>query len=157
MCTLFTADNCGVKNGARLMKGLKEMKTVMALAMTSLLLIPTVSAQTPATPAAPKSVCQTLADDYRLVEENLAQSFVDGLADNSAPRATLRAMEEANGLASAALTVAFMRDNKCPLPKRAPSTTKFLGAALECSTARGTVPARETAPQCVRANWKAAE
>lgn len=115
------------------------------------------AAQTaPARPAAAaaQSRCEILAGDYRRFEMNLADRFASSVGDNSAPRATLRAMEDANDLAAAALTVQFMRDARCTLPTRAPVASTYMSAALACATARLERSGTATPPACVRENWQ---
>lgn len=101
------------------------------------------------------TVCEALAADWRSLEQNMADRFVEGHADTDATRATMREMREANDLALASLTVQFMRDNHCPLPKRALRSETYLNNALECSKARRERPAATGLPACERANWKA--
>ena len=131
------------------------MKVILiaALALTS---TAPVMAQ-PATPAAaPKlSTCEALAADWKRFDMNMADRFADSVGDNSAPRATLRAIEEGNDLLKANMTLQFMRDNKCSLPKSAPSGSGYLGAALECSTQRLKVGYEAAKSACDRANWVA--
>ena len=113
-------------------------------------------AQTPAPPSAPApklSTCDALAADWRRFEMNMADRFADRIGDNSAPRATMRAIEEGNDLLKANMTLQFMRDNKCSLPKAAPSGSSYIGAALECSTQRIKAGFEASKAVCDRANW----
>lgn len=116
-----------------------------------------VHAQTAAVPAvAPKpSVCAALAEDWKRFEMNVATRFADGVGDNSAPRATLRAIEESNDLLKANMTLQLMRENKCALPKSAPSGAGYISAALDCSTQRLKVGYEASKAVCDRANWVA--
>ena len=135
------------------------MKVIL---MTALALTSPVSAMAQTTTAAPASspapklsTCEALAADWKRFEMNMADRFADGVGDNSAPRATLRAIEEGNDLLKANLTLQFMRDNKCSLPKAAPSGSDYISAALECSTQRLKVGFEAAKAVCDRANWVA--
>ena len=108
-----------------------------------------------ATPGA--SRCAVLSADYRRIEQNLADRFAEGIVDNSAPRATMREMQNANDLAVAALTVQFMRDNRCALPARAPVAATYMSSALECSTARLRNRGTESPAECNRETWRRTE
>jgi hypothetical protein len=90
---------------------------------------------------------------YDNTSKNLAGNAASGVADNSAPRATLRAMEDANTLATAQVALDLMRDNRCALPKQAPAAAWYLNAALTCATDR--MKASGTAPpeSCDRSKW----
>lgn len=112
-------------------------------------------AQTAAASVPKLSTCEALAADWKRFDMNMADRFADGIGDNSAPRATLRAIEEGNDLLKANMTLQFIRDNKCPLPKSAPSGTSFISAALECSTQRLKVGIEAAKIVCDRANWVA--
>lgn len=109
--------------------------------------------QTPT--AKPMTICEALASDWRRVEQNMASRWTSDLGDNSAPRATMRAIEESNDLSIASITLGLMRDNKCLLPKRAPNVSTYLTAALSCSTARLKQPLSSNAPpaECDREKW----
>lgn len=130
-----------------------KMVLIGALALTSAL---PATAQT-ATPAAAAklSTCDALAADWKRFDMNMADRFADSVGDNSAPRATLRAIEEGNDLLKANMTLQFMRDNKCSLPKSAPSGSAYISAALECSTQRLKVGFEAAKAVCDRANWVA--
>lgn len=137
------------------------MRFFTLLSIATMLSAQPLSAQTarPAAGAAtaPSAICTTLAADWRRVEENLAVNLASGLTDNSAPRATHRAMEDANELATATLTLQFMRDARCPLPRRAPQASTYLSAAIACETARLRQGASARAAECERANWTRSE
>ena len=105
-----------------------------------------------AAPAHAQTTCQTLATDYERASMNLADNFAAGLADNSAPRATLRATEDNNTLLEAQMTLHLMEANKCKMPDRAPTASKYAVQALECRTAR--LKGDENPPQCKRETWQ---
>lgn len=113
-------------------------------------------AQTKAAAAAPTpsaGTCSALMAAYENTSKELAANFTSGVADNSAPRATLRAMEDANALATAQIALSLMRDNHCALPKQAPAAAWYISAALTCSTDRLKASGTESPATCDRTNW----
>lgn len=129
--------------------------TIASLCLAALPAAPLFAQTAPRAPAAPSSACIALAADWTRIEQNLADNLARGLGDNSAPRATLRAMEDGNELAAAAITLDLMRDNRCPLPRRAPQSATYLGSALECATARLRIGSGDNPPACDRSTWTA--
>jgi hypothetical protein len=101
-------------------------------------------------PAAGK--CTALTSDYDQIEKAMASRWTDSLGDNSAPRATLREMEDSNGLAQAQIILTLMQANRCPLPDHAPSLKRYLSAALACSTAR--LKSSSEAAECKMETWQ---
>ena len=116
------------------------MKTVAIGAVLAIAAFPafaqTPRASRPVSPAAAPSRCTALQSDWRSVEITLAQNSAEGIGDNSAPRATLRAMEDNNALLRAQMTLELMRAAGCTLPARAPTVGTFMLDALECQTER---------------------
>ena len=92
-------------------------------------------AQTTAKPVASMTTCQKLAADWKLVELNLARNLAAGMDDDSAPRATLRAVEDSASMTSASITMRLMEVNHCPLPTRAPSGRTYMLKAMDCKLA----------------------
>jgi hypothetical protein len=105
-----------------------------------------------AAPAKPLSTCEGLARDWRSAEVTLAKNDIEELADNSAPRATMRAIRDNNALQLASITLTLMASNKCPLPKRAPSEVTYMLPAMECRTEQ--LKGNYKAPQCDSSTWK---
>ncbi|HVJ03304.1 MAG TPA: hypothetical protein VM662_14060 [Sphingomonas sp.] len=108
----------------------------------------------PAVQAPAASVCAKLMADYERTSKNLANNLASSVTDNSAPRATLRAMEDANDLATAKMALDLMRDNRCTLPKHVPSASRYALSALKCANARYGAKAGETPAECKREDWK---
>jgi len=106
----------------------------------------------PATAQPVAGKCAALAADYEQIEKAMASRWTDSLGDNSAPRATLREMEDANGLAQAQIILTLMQANRCPLPDHAPSLKRYVTAALACSTAR--LKGSSEAPECKMETWQ---
>lgn len=71
-------------------------------------------------PASAPAVCASLMADWERYERSMGKRYVEGIGDDSAPRAQLREMRTANDLKRAEITLSLMRDNRCPLPKQAP-------------------------------------
>lgn len=111
----------------------------------------------PVNPAAPSGVCVQLMGVYEGASKELAANYATSVGDNSAPRATLRAMEDANTLTEARIALDLMRDNRCPLPKTTPSSVWYLSAALSCATDRLKAGVGQSPASCDRATWKRAE
>lgn len=109
-----------------------------------------------ASAAAPAGTCATLMRQYDGASMDLAAGFAESVGDNSAPRATLREMENANALSTAKIALDLMRDNRCPMPKSAPSTATYMSAALTCRTDRFKATGTESPESCKRENWKPA-
>jgi len=103
---------------------------------------------------APAGTCGTLMRQYDGASMDLAANFASSVGDNSAPRATLRQMEDANSLATAKIALDLIRDNRCPTPKSAPSMAPYISQALTCSTERMKASGAESPASCDRANWK---
>lgn len=109
---------------------------------------------TPVAQAATAGVCGKLMGDYERASKNMADNFASSVTDNSAPRATLRAMEDSNDLAKAKMALDLMRDNRCALPKYIPSAGRYALAAMKCRNARYSAKAGETPEECKRELWK---
>lgn len=106
-----------------------------------------------ATGAAPAAICVALSEDWRRVEQNLAMNLAKGLRVSP----SLRAMEDSNELAIAAMTLELMREARCTLPRRAPSAATYIGAAMACEASRSGAGAGARVPQCERATWARTE
>lgn len=129
---------------------------MIRIALISLILAPvTAQAQVkPAVAPAAGGVCASLAKDYDDASKDLAANYAAGVGDNSAPRATLREMEDSNTLAQARITLDLMRDHRCPMPKSAPDRVFYLNDALTCATDRLKSGGSAQPPSCNRAIWK---
>lgn len=114
------------------MKGFVLTAAILAAAAPAFAQTP--RAARPAGPVAATGRCAALQGDWRSVEITLAQDSAEGIGDNSAPRATLRATEDNNALLRAQMTLELMRAAGCTLPARAPTAGTFLLDAMECQT-----------------------
>jgi hypothetical protein len=89
------------------------------------------SARKAATPA----ICASLASDYDAASKKLAMLKVEGIIDDSAPRATMRETESTNIIDQARITMDIMKNNGCKSPTAAPSADRYITAAFACETA----------------------
>lgn len=104
-------------------------------------------------PAKALTVCEGLARDWKSAEIELAENWTTEIGDNSAPRATMRAVRDQNSLLKAQIALQLMRDNKCSLPKRAPSGLTYSLDAMKCQTEK--MKGNYKAPECDTTAWKA--
>lgn len=89
----------------------------------------------PPAPPGPSQICKDLVASVTLGEQNLADTFAQGVADDSAPRANLRATQSVAEMQRIAINLELMRDHHCaPLP-HAISVGAYLTQAIECRTA----------------------
>lgn len=107
-----------------------------------------------ATPTAkPMTICEGLARDWKAAEIELAENWTAEIGDDSAPRATMRAIRDQNSLTKAQIALQLMHDNKCALPKRAPSGLTYSLDAMKCRTEK--MKGNFKAPECDINSWKA--
>lgn len=93
--------------------------------------------------------CDALTQDWRNTEIHLSQLQVDDLGDDSAIRATLRAVQQENDFQTEAMTLQLMRNSHCALPKRAPNPNRYSDDILNCIRKDDA-----GAAECKRENWK---
>jgi hypothetical protein len=108
-----------------------------------------------AAPPGATGTCAALMRQYNGASMTLADGFASSVGDDSAPRATLREMENANALATAKIALDLMRDNHCPMPKSAPNITTYATAALTCRTDQMKAAGSGLPESCKRENWTA--
>ncbi|MGN6692255.1 MAG: hypothetical protein ACTHJU_15060, partial [Sphingopyxis sp.] len=113
------------------------MRSFMLFAAISAIMSFPVHAQTKPAIVAPAAggTCAALMKTYNGASMTLADNLASSLGDNSAPRATLRQMEDANAISIAKIALDLMRDNRCPMPKSPPNAAPYLTQALLCKTA----------------------
>ena len=111
-----------------------------------------ITSQLSQTPA-PPSTCGSLARQWQGIEQDLATSYARGMGDNSAPRATLRAQEETNGLLRAQMLIEMMRGNRCAIPKSPPTIAPYISAALACEVDKLKSSSSNLPQSCDRSNW----
>lgn len=96
-------------------------------------------------------VCTGLASQWRGVEMELAAIYSEGITDDSAPRATMRASRAGVEMARANAILTLMASYKCTMPKSAPSEVTYLAKALECSTEQ--LKGNYKSEACDRTKW----
>jgi hypothetical protein len=95
-----------------------------------------------------------LAVQWTGLEQDLAEDHAEGITDNSAPRATLRAQRETNILLRAQMLIGMMKDAKCSLPKSPPSYVTYALPALTCRTdMMKSYSSKELPASCDRKKW----
>lgn len=106
----------------------------------------------PAAGVASGGTCAALKGDYAHVEKLMASRSADGLTDDSAPRATMRAAQDTADLTRAQLIVTLMQANHCTLPNHAASEMTYLLPAMTCKTdeMKGTA----SPPSCKMQDWQ---
>jgi hypothetical protein len=72
-------------------------------------------------PAQSANTCVALHADWDAAQHRINMREIEDITDNSAPRATLRAVQTQNDLLVANMSLQLMRDNHCALPKQAPT------------------------------------
>jgi hypothetical protein len=114
-----------------------------------------VQGQTGKAPVPVKSsgACATLMLQFNKAEQSMASTDAEGVLDNSAPRATLRAVEISNFMATATAALQLMQARSCPLPDHAPTPNTYFMSALSCKTDQGA--GKKDTPACDRKTWKA--
>lgn len=112
---------------------------------------PSVAFAAPA-PAATSGACSKLSADFDQAEKALAMTFAEGVGDDSAVRETSRQIESSNFISSAGIAVNLMEAHHCVLPDHAPSTARYLSAALTCVTDRLKNGSSDT-PSCKMDSW----
>lgn len=85
--------------------------------------------------AQPAPVC---AEAAQVIDDQLkeyAYADISGLADDSSPRATMRASQQTAQMATIQANLALMTAAHCPPPVHALSAHTYAGAAADCVTA----------------------
>jgi len=108
----------------------------------------------PAAPPVSAGTCSYLMKRYDNASMDMAANFASSVGDNSAPRATLRAMEDANSLSEAKMALDLMRDHRCAMPKTVPNSALYSLEAMTCASDRMKIGAGANPPSCDRAQWK---
>ena len=93
-------------------------------------------AHKPVKKATEPAICASLASDYEGASKKLAMLKVEGIFDDSAPRATMRETQSTNIIDQARITMDLMKNNGCKGPTAAPSADRYLTAALDCMKER---------------------
>lgn len=100
----------------------------------------------------PAGTCSGLTNQWDSIEKDLAAREAEGFGDNSAPRATLRELENSNDLARAQMILSLMQSGRCALPESPPNYVVYITNALSCSTER--LKGTKNPAECDRKTWK---
>jgi long-subunit fatty acid transport protein len=105
---------------------------------------------------ATSSSCEQIDRAVAQSEKEMSQSWASGIADNSAPRATMREQQISNDLQLIAINLALANQLKCPPRKQAVSKNAYFSSALACEAARLKQSSSDTSspPECDLASWK---
>jgi len=95
--------------------------------------------------------CATLADEWDSALKNRAQIFASSIGDNSAARATVRALENLAELSAQGLILDIMKNEGCPMPVQVHAPAGYVLGAMDCETAR----LKHGKAECDRTEWKA--
>jgi hypothetical protein len=127
-------------------------KAILVLSAIAIMLPYSAIAATPTTEPTMSGRCSKLKSQWKSIEQEMADREAEGITDNSAPRATLRATEDSNDLAKAQIILTLSQAYKCPLPPSAPSYINFFSNALSCRT--DVMKGASNSPKCDRSSWK---
>jgi len=128
------------------------MKILYHICLVSLTISGAASAQVKPT-GTNATTCTILAGQFDKFEKEMASSDIDGLLDNSAPRATLRAMEINNSLIQAQIAIDLLKAKACPLPSHVPTSSTYFSSALSCKNDQ--MKGVKDSESCKRENWTA--
>lgn len=109
---------------------------------------------TPVASAQSSNACSAFLTEVDRQEKELAFLQVDGLADNSAPRASYRQQKRSNALALIAINVELMSQNKCPPLSGPVDEFAYILAATACATAELERKPDEIKQKCERQSWQ---
>jgi hypothetical protein len=109
----------------------------------------TANAQT--RPPAASGVCERLKTAVDDDLKEISYLYVSGIADDSAPRATMRAADSTAHIAAIQANLTLMSAAHCTMPTTPISPSVYLENALECSLAKDK---DEIDAKCARAKWQ---
>ncbi|MEG3093062.1 hypothetical protein [Sphingomonas sp. PB1R3] len=81
------------------------------------------------------AICAKLMADYEGASKKLAYSQSEDAIDDSAPRTTMREMQNSNVMNQAQMTMDLMKSAGCTMPTFVPSASRYGLASLRCATA----------------------
>jgi hypothetical protein len=123
--------------------------------MRQILLVAALLASTNALDAQtrPSADCARLQRVIESSEKEIAAIYAEGVADNSAPRASMREQRTTNELQIIRLNLDLMIQHRCPLPTTPIMRATYLLGALRCENERLQSPGSSPAA-CDRATWR---
>ena len=99
-----------------------------------------------------QNTCSALNEAVDLQLKKAAQNWVEGVGDNSAPRATLRELETSNALALARMNLDLATLNKCPIRTKPLNPMIYMTEAIECNLQM--LKGVKDSPACKMQDWK---
>lgn len=93
------------------------------------------SAARAAAAKAEPAICAKLMSDYEDASKKLAYSQSEDAIDDSAPRTTMREVQNSNVMNQARMTMDLMKSAGCTMPTFVPSASRYGLASLHCATA----------------------
>jgi len=106
----------------------------------------------PASSSSSPGMCASLKGEYTQIEKRMAERSAEGLIDDSAPRATMRAAQDTADLNRAQLVITLLQASHCALPDHAASEMTYLLPAMTCRADR--LKAGPDAPSCKMETWQ---
>ena len=85
---------------------------------------------------ADSKLCGKFADAFDHANKSLAMSYVNGLGDDSAPRAASRYLEDVRDYLKQLILIQQMNAYDCNLPTTVSGAGAYLGDALDCRGAQ---------------------
>ena len=100
-----------------------------------------------------EDICGLLEEDFDLANKALASGMVFGLGDNSAPRATNRALNAVELRLRQLIAITQMQSHGCAVPKQLSGGAPYFDNAMKCHgdmiSGRSTAPI----PSCDYDTW----
>jgi hypothetical protein len=119
-----------------------------------LMIVFVASASTLEAQARPSTQCASFQRVIDESEKEIAAIYAEGVADNSAPRATLREQRTTNELQLIRLNLDLMIQHRCPVSSVPVTRSAYLLNALTCETERLRNPSETSPAACDRATWQ---
>ena len=96
--------------------------------------------------------CEALQWDWQHIEKRMAFDFAVESNNYKVPSTIELHLAERNDYARASLVLQLMKENGCPIPKRAPRSTTYSDAAFACIRARKAA-ASDAPSLCTEDKW----
>lgn len=97
-------------------------------------------------------LCEKYANGFDTANKKMAQLAVDGLGDNSAPRASLNQMRRLDWRMFQLILIHQMRAQDCDIPKALSGGDPYMTEALKCANKK--LERKYDAPECNMAKWE---
>lgn len=104
--------------------------------------------------SSPAESCSELHRQFDFIHRQIAMKDAEGVADDSAPRATMRELEMLNMRQEQLILLEFMRMRSCSAPSRVGGAVLYMLPAMNCRLARMRSDA-DTEEKCDMSKWEA--